>query len=111
MSKSSKKRVVETIHEGVFNFEENIDKILKANPSLTIQQEFERAVHHDKYHGEKKPGCLLVKKRREAIRNNIHDSPHYLDIYTCLFCGEEHECLSGGWEIGWFGGTESKKLN
>lgn len=109
MSKSSKK-IVETLEEGVFNFPENIKKIIKSNPSLSIQQEFERATFNDKYHGPDKPGCLLVKKRREAIRNNSMDSPHYLDIYTCLYCGEEHECLRGGWEIGWFGGTESKKL-
>jgi hypothetical protein len=75
---------------------------------LTISDEFSRALHNPKYHGNDKPGCCLIKKRRELVNPSKNSHPHYLDIYMCLHCG--NECLRSGWEIHWYGGTYSLAL-
>lgn len=102
------------VKEGVENFRENKKLIkyggLRRGP--TIKQLL--CCKGSKYHGPESFGHLFVKKRREVqVRESedgtLHDH-HYLDIYTCLSCPGEVECLHSGWEIGWWNGTESRKL-
>jgi hypothetical protein len=75
---------------------------------MTISEDFERALFDPKYHGNNKPGCCLVKKRRELVHQSKNSHPHYLDIFVCLNCGVE--CLRSGWQIHWYGGTYSPGL-
>lgn len=100
--------------EGVENFKENrkIIRYGKVKRYPTLRQLLSNP--GPRYHGTDSFGHLLVKKRREvqvreAADGSLHDY-HYLDIYTCLKCGLHVECLRSGWEIGWWNGTESKKL-
>lgn len=96
----------EVVQEGIESFPENRQSLELLGGGMTARQLLDRdSEFHEKYHGEKRPGCILVKKRREKTYQD-----HYLDIYTCLTCGLHVECLRGGWEIGWAGGTESAKL-
>lgn len=97
----------EIVAQGVDAFPENkqvIETMLSIREPLSAAELL--ADHHPKYHGNDKPGCLLVRVRREKTYQE-----HYLDIYGCLLCGLGHECLRSGWEIGWWGGTESKTLS
>lgn len=93
----------EVIESGVGAFPENQAIIAEALLSQPTANELLED-YHPKCHN--KPGCLLVKLRRERT----YRDQHYLDIWGCLTCGLHHECLRSGWEIGWFNGTESKKL-
>lgn len=100
--------------EGVENFRENrrLIKIGGLKRVPTIAQLLD--IHGEHYHGPLSFGHILVKLRsevqvREDRDGNLHDH-HYLDIYTCLKCQPRVECLRSGWEIGWWNGTESKKL-
>lgn len=102
------------VREGVENFRENKKLIKRGDYKrvATVQELLSAKGPH--YHGPDSPGCLLVKKRREAqVRedeNGKYFDQHCLDIYTCLKCGLHIECLRSGWEIGWWNGTESRKL-
>lgn len=102
------------VTEGVENFKEN-RKLIRDGGVKWVGGNFPLIdIFGPKYHGPLSPGHLLVKKRREvqvreAADGTYHDH-HYLDIYTCLKCGVEKECLRSGWEIGWWNGTESRKL-
>ena len=91
------------VTEGVENFPENyliIDAILKEGyPSKDLL-----TPNLDKFH--MKNGCLLVRKRHERTATDQRN----LDIWCCLTCGQHKECLRSGWEIGWYNGTESKKI-
>lgn len=119
--------------DGVDAFPENKDIILAAPTKDEILKiGLLDPILHPRYHGVLKPGCMPILKRREGVFTNYKGSRrctnvknhgrkkyceeckepqyHLLDIYACYKCGLEHECLRSGWEIGWFGGTESKKL-
>ena len=94
------------VKEGVESFPINkllIEAALRTAAPLSGKQLLE--YHSDKYHGFNKPGCILVRTREELTYQD-----HYLNIYGCLTCGLERECLRSGWEIGWWNDTESKKL-
>ena len=105
MPRKSKAPANTIIAEGVDAFPENgqLIRAAKAAPPLTVSQLLE--YHNPKYQGYKRPGCILVRKRAE-----ITYQEHYLDIYACLTGGLDHECLRSGWEVGFWNGTESKKL-
>jgi hypothetical protein len=65
-------------------------------------------IHHERYHGHLKDECCLVKKRTEVVKSDSK-VVSTLDIYTCL--AHPHvECLRSGWEVGWYGGTNSREL-
>lgn len=92
---------------GIADFEENTAILSSRKKDLTIAEEMERCLFHEKFHGNTKPGCCLVKKKREVICNEGNNH-NYVDIYACIFC--DVECLRSGWEIGWYGGTNSRDL-
>lgn len=96
----------EIVAEGIESFPENtviIETMFGLRRTLSAKELL--APHHERYHGNDKPGCILVKKRREKTYQD-----HYLDIYACLLCGLHKECLRSGWEIGWWGGKHVSEL-
>lgn len=95
--------------QGVNAFPEN-QRIIQSAHARVLTAKVLLQDFHPKYHGLDKPGCLLVRVRKELV-NGDFENPHFLHIYGCLTCGLNHECLHSGWEIGWFGGTESRKLS
>lgn len=58
---------------------------------------------HERFHGDVRTGCLLVKCRREEVYRQ-----HYLDIYMCVT--HMRETCRCGWEWNWHGGTDSRLL-
>lgn len=97
----------EIIAEGVKAFPEN-ETVIKSKLSMRYPVTAAEllTLHSDRYHGNDKPGCILVKVRREKTYQD-----HYLDIYGCLLCGLDKECLRSGWEIGWYGGKHVSELS
>lgn len=105
-----------TLVEGVENFKEN-KKLIKNGDYKRTSPIQQRSLLEDKgphYHGPDVPGHLLVKLRKEAIvrvaKDGTYHDHHSLDIYTCLKCSPQVECLRSGYEIGWWNGTDSRKL-
>lgn len=93
------------VAEGVDAFPENRLLIQNALSNPPIPTGKSLLEHHPRYHGYKRPGCILVRKRREKT-----NQAHYLDIYCCYTCGLEKECLRSGWEIGWWDGINVREL-
>ena len=91
--------------EGVDAFPENemiIAETLRNQKRLSVDQ----IIHHEHYHGVLKPGCILVKTRKELTYQN-----HVINIYGCLKCGIDKECLRDGWEIPYLEGRHVSTLS
>lgn len=109
MQRRDSKQQITIVAEGVESFPENEITVAEAlgREPLTAKELLE--YHHERYHGFDKPGCILVKVRREMLGQEPNQ--HFLDIYGCLTCGIEKECLKSGWEIGWWGGKHVSELS
>jgi hypothetical protein len=68
-------------------------------PMITV--EIDKWLENEHYHHPHK-GCNIFHK---STHGSIVD---IVAIYHCLTC--DKETSRGGWEWGWFNGTESKKL-
>jgi hypothetical protein len=83
--------------------EEIVVNFLRAVAERKNEVDLGNKLLHKRYHGWKNPGCCLVKKKTEPSGKGT------VDIFTCV----QHphvECLRSGWEIGWYGGTNSREL-
>jgi len=86
------------VKEGIYNFPEN-KKLLERKETA---HEF-LIDSPERYHGEERIGCLLVKSRKEEVYKE-----HYLDIYVCLT--HMKEACRCGWEYGFHYNEVSKEL-